>query len=142
MDSMAARKMVEGIITNLPTHRRAVIDEEVTYSDLSEKMRHWKILMKMKPGCDERDVWPVKNRILDMHRTGMLGWPEKLKVQVELNPRKKPYVTEMGKLLRWLKKMNVTEYVKAERRPPCSMAKNRKYRWDVGDLQNFDWMED
>ena len=31
-----------------------------------------------------------------------------LKVQVEMNPRKKPYVTEMEKLLRWLKKMNVT----------------------------------
>ena len=37
-----------------------------------------------------------------------------LKVQVETIPRKKPYVTEMGKLLRWFRKMNVTEYVKAE----------------------------
>ena len=48
-----------------------------------------------------------------MHRMCMLGWLEKLKVQVEMNPRK-PYGTEMGELLRWLKKMNVTEYVKAE----------------------------
>ena len=50
-------------------------------------------------------VWLHGKRILDMHRTGMLGWPEKLKVQVALmNPRKKPYVTEVGELLRWLKK--------------------------------------
>ena len=46
MDSMAARKMVEGTIPNLPTHRRAVIDEEVTYSDLSERVHHLKILIK------------------------------------------------------------------------------------------------
>ena len=31
--------------------------------------------------------------------------------------------TEMGKLLRWLKKMNVTEYVKVQWGPPCSTAK-------------------
>ena len=49
--------------------------------------------------------------------------PEILKVQVEMNPRKKPYVTEMGKLLRWLKKMNVTEYIKAVWGPPCSLAR-------------------
>ena len=98
MDSMAAIKLVEGIITSLPKHGRAVIDEEVTHSDLSERVRHLKILIKIKPGCDERDVWPIRTTILDMHRTGMLGWPEKLKVQVEMNPRKKPYVTEMGKL--------------------------------------------
>ena len=30
-----------------------------------------------------------------------------------------PYVTEMEKLLRWLKMMNVTEYVKVESGPPC-----------------------
>ena len=33
MDSMAARNMVEGITTTPPTRRRAVTDEEVTYSD-------------------------------------------------------------------------------------------------------------
>ena len=43
-----------------------------------------------------------------MHRVEKTGWPEKLKVQVEVNPRKNPYVTEMGKQLRWLKKMSVT----------------------------------
>ena len=61
-----------------------------------------------------------------MHRTGMTGWPEILKVQVEMNPRKEPYVTEMGKLLRWLKKTNVTEYITAEWCPPCSIAKIEK----------------
>ena len=124
MDSMGARKMVEGIITSLLTHRSAVRDEEVTYSDLSEKVHHLKILIKIKPGCDERGVWLIGNRIL----TGMLEWPEKLKVQVDMNPRKKPYVTGMGKLLRWLKKMNVMEYVKAERRSPCPIARMDKDR--------------
>ena len=97
MDSMAAGKLVESIITSLPTHGRAVADEEVTYSDLSEGVHHLKILIRIKPGCDERDVWPVRNGILDVHRTGMLGWPEKLKVQVDMNPRKKPCVTEKRK---------------------------------------------
>ena len=36
MGSADARKLVDGIITSLPAHRRAVIDEEVTYADLSE----------------------------------------------------------------------------------------------------------
>ena len=70
------------------THRRAVRDEEVTYSDLSDRVRHLKILIKIKPGCDERDVWVVGKRILEMHRIGMLGCLETLKVQVEMNPRK------------------------------------------------------
>ena len=69
------------------------------------------------------DVRPLRNRILDMHRTGMTGWPEKLKVQVEVNPRRKPHVIEMGRLLMWLKKINVTEYVKVEWVSPCSTAK-------------------
>ena len=67
-DSMA----VEGFVTSLPTHRRAVVDEEVTYLDLSEIVHHLKILIKIKPGCDERDVWLIRNRILDLHRIGML----------------------------------------------------------------------
>ena len=37
MGSTAVRKLVEGIITNLATHRRAVMDEEETYSDLVEE---------------------------------------------------------------------------------------------------------
>ena len=49
-----------------------------------------------------------------MHRTGMVGWPEQLKVQVEVNPRKKPCVAEMAKLLRWFKTVNVNEYIKVE----------------------------
>ena len=28
-----------------------------------------------------------------LHLIGMVGWLEKLKVEVEVNPRKKPYVT-------------------------------------------------
>ena len=119
IDSAPARRLVDGIITSLPTHRRAVIDEEVTYSDLSERVHHLKIMIRIKPGCDEWNVWLISNRILDMHRTGTVGWPDKL----EFNPREKPYLTEMGELLRWLKKMNVNEYIKVEWRPPCSTAK-------------------
>ena len=40
MDSMAARRLVEGIFTSLPTHARAVKDEEGTYSVLSERVHH------------------------------------------------------------------------------------------------------
>ena len=34
-----------------------------------------------------------------------------MKFQIEMNPRKKPCATEVGKVLRCLKKTNVTEYV-------------------------------
>ena len=117
-----ARKLVDGIITSLPAHRRALIDEEVHYSDLSEMVHHLKIMLRIKSGCDERDVRPIRKN-LDMHRTRMFGWTENLKVQVEVNQRKKPYATEMVKLLRWFKKMNVNEYIKVEWGPPCSTAK-------------------
>ena len=80
-------------------------------------------MLRAMSGCDARDVWPIRNRILDMRRTGMVGWLEKLKVQVEVNPRTKPHVTVMGKLLRRCKKMNVNEYINVEWRPPCSTAK-------------------
>ena len=60
MDSMAARKLVEGIITSLPTHRRAVTDEEVTYSDLSGRVHHLKILIKIKPRCDDGSVITIE----------------------------------------------------------------------------------
>ena len=99
---MTAIKLVDGIITSLPTHGRAVMDEEVTYSDLSERVRHSKILIKIMPGCDERCV------ASEEQNSGYASYlPEILKVKVEMNPLKKPYVTEMGKLLRWPKKMSV-----------------------------------
>ena len=123
MDSADAKQQLDDIFDSLPAHRRKVIDEEITYSDLSEKVHHMKIMIRIKPGSEEKDVWPIRNRILDMHCVGKTGWPEKLKVQVEVNPRKKPNVTETGKLLRWLKKMSVAEYIKVEWGPPCSIAK-------------------
>ena len=84
----------------------------------------------VKPGCDERDVWPLRHRTLDLHSIGMAGSQEKPKVQVEVNPRKKPYVTEVEQLLRWHKTMNVTEFFKVERRPLCSTAKKES----TGDM--------
>ena len=83
-------------ITDLPSHRRSVIDEDITLSDLSERIHHLQIVIRIKAGSEERDVWPIRIRKLDMHRVGQTRSPEKLKVQVEVNPRKKPFVTEMG----------------------------------------------
>ena len=79
------------IFLSLPTHRKAVTDEEITYSDLSERIHHLKIVIKIKTGTEEEDVWSISDRILDLHRAGQIGWPDKLEVQVEVNPRKKPY---------------------------------------------------
>ena len=117
MDSADAKKLLCETFGSLPAHRRKVIDEEITYSDLSETVHHLKIMERGK------EFRPIRNRILDMHRMGKAAWPEKLNVQVEVNPKKKPYVTEMGNLLRWLKKMSVTEYIKVEWSPLCSIAK-------------------
>ena len=52
-----------------------VIDEEVSQSDLSERVSHLKIFIRIKSGCDERDMWPFGNRNSNMHRTGMTGRP-------------------------------------------------------------------
>ena len=71
-------------------------------------------MIRIKAGSDETDVLAHQEQ-----KDGLKNF----KVQVEVNPRKKPYVTEMGKLLRWLKKTSVTEYIKEEWRPPCSTAK-------------------
>ena len=35
--------------------------------------------------------------------------------QLDVNPRKKPYVPELEKLLRWFKKMNMNQYINVER---------------------------
>ena len=95
-------------------------------SDLSERVHHLKILIRIKPGCDERDVWPLRERLAGL---------EKLKVQADVNPRKKPYVTEMGKLLRWVKKMNVTEGT------TLFNCKHRKHWRHCCDFQNVNWMK-
>ena len=58
---------------SLPKRRRAVINEEITYSDLSERVHHMKIMIKIKDGCEERDVWPIRNGVLDLHRTKWVG---------------------------------------------------------------------
>ena len=66
MDSPNARKLLNDIIESLPTRGRAVINEEITCSDLSEGVHHLKIVIRIKAECEERDVWPIRNRILDM----------------------------------------------------------------------------
>ena len=73
MDGADARRVIDNIISSLLAHRRGVIDEEITYSDLSERVHHLKIMIRTKAGSDERDVWLVRNRILDIHGTGYGG---------------------------------------------------------------------
>ena len=63
-----------------------MIDEQITLSDLSERIHQMKIVIRIKEGSEERDVWPTRKRILEKHRGRQTGWPEKLKVQVEVNP--------------------------------------------------------
>ena len=94
-----------------------------------KKVHHPKIMIKIKPGTRESDVWLVRARIIDMHRVGETGWPEKRQVQIEVSPSRKPYVQEMGKLLRWLKKMKVNERISVEWRPPCSTATKRREKY-------------
>ena len=48
MDSADARKLSDNSTESLPAHRRAVIDEEITYSDLIEKVHHLKIMIRIK----------------------------------------------------------------------------------------------
>ena len=72
-------------ITDLPSHRRSVIDQDITLSDLSERIHHLQIVIRIKAGSEERDVWSIRKRKLDMHRVGQSRSPEKLKVQVEVN---------------------------------------------------------
>ena len=47
-------------------------------------------------GSDERDVWPIRNRILDMHRVGKTVWLEKLKVQAEVRTREETVCDRNG----------------------------------------------
>ena len=83
MDSADATKLLREIFENLPIHRRKVIDEETMYDELSERVRHLKIVMKTKSGSEEQDLWQIRNTILDMHRMGKVGWVENLRVQVK-----------------------------------------------------------
>ena len=41
-ESVDARKLLDDIIVSLLAHRRVVMDEEITYSDLSERVQHLK----------------------------------------------------------------------------------------------------
>ena len=54
MDSADAKQLLDDIFDGLPAHRRKVIDEEITYSDLSERVRHLKIMIRIKPGSEEK----------------------------------------------------------------------------------------
>ena len=72
MDSFAARRMMHKMFEGLPTHRRSV-KYEATLWEMSDKVRPLKIMMKIKGGRKELDVWPIRKGILDMHRNKVLG---------------------------------------------------------------------
>ena len=67
------KDIVKDIFEGLPSHRRSVIDEQITLSDMSERIHHLKIVIRIKEGSEERDVWSMRNRILNMHRVGQTG---------------------------------------------------------------------
>ena len=46
MDSALARRMLTEILDGLPTHRRALIGEESTLGDSSERVHHMKVMIK------------------------------------------------------------------------------------------------
>ena len=87
MNSVAAKRTFTEILDNIPTHRRRVIEEETTLSDMSERVHHMKIVVKFQPSTEEAEVWPIRNRILDMHRNQILGSPEDLKHKLNNIPR-------------------------------------------------------
>ena len=37
----------------------------------------------------------------------MFGWPDELKVKLDIHPKRRPKIDEMGKILRWFRKMGV-----------------------------------
>ena len=51
MDSASARRMLTDILNGLPTHRRALIDEEATLSDLGVRGRHMKNTIRKTLKC-------------------------------------------------------------------------------------------
>ena len=68
MNSVVARRVFTEILDKLPTHRKRVIGEETTLSDMIERLHHMKIVTEHQPGVEDSEVWPTRNRILDMHR--------------------------------------------------------------------------
>ena len=86
LDSAAARRMLAETLDGLPTHRRALIDEERTLSDVSERVHHMKIMIRIKLGSAEA------------------GGPDELMAKVVLHPRKRPHIDEWCKILRWFRK--------------------------------------
>ena len=95
--------MVETILDNPPAHSKRVIDEEATGTEFNERVHHMKIVARLKPDVNKAVAWPMRSKILDLHRDNMLGWPEELIVKMKQHPKKRLYTAELGKLLRWLR---------------------------------------
>ena len=50
-------------------------------------MPHMKLVIKIKEGCEERDVWPIRNRILDLDRAGTNGLTSKIESSSGVEPK-------------------------------------------------------
>ena len=55
--------------------------------DDSERVHLMKIMITIRPRSAQSDVWPLRNSILDMHRSKILGCPHELKVKIEIHPK-------------------------------------------------------
>ena len=103
MDSASACGMLNDMLGSLPWHQMVLIDEETTFSDPDEPVRDMNTLIRIRPGSAESDVWPFPSRILDMHRSKMLAWPDKMKVDIKIHPRRRPYVDTKEEILMFQK---------------------------------------
>ena len=95
MDSVSARRMLNEISDNVPSHQVVLIDEETTFFDPDEPVRHLNTMIRTGLGSAEFDVWPFPNRILDMQRSKMLAWPDAMQVEIKIHLRKRPCVDAM-----------------------------------------------
>ena len=103
MDRASACGMLNEILDNVPSHQVVLIDEETTFSDPDEPVRHMNTMIRTGPGSAASDVGPFPNRILDMHRSKMLAWPDEMKVDIKIHPRRRPYVDTKEEILMFQK---------------------------------------
>ena len=53
MGSASARKILNDIYESLPTQRRTVVYEGISYSDFIERVHQLKIMIRFKVGCEQ-----------------------------------------------------------------------------------------
>ena len=61
--------MVEDTLRKLLEQRKLVINCEATLDELKERVHQGKITFP--PGTNERDMWPLRNKVLQSHVAGI-----------------------------------------------------------------------